>query len=74
MDDRQGEGKCIDCGAQDARTLAGMRYCEKCSESRKVSRKKRYIRLKSIWACANCGKQDSRTLSGKQASGLTRIC
>lgn len=36
MDDRNGSGKCHDCGGQDDRTLAGMRrrgqgyICESC--------------------------------------------
>ena len=79
-DARVAEHRCVTCGAQDERTLAGRTRCAACyakaykwpqratDESRKsAALKKREFRaaMKAEGRCMNCGAQDYLTLRGK---------
>ena len=79
-DERVAEHRCVTCGEQDERTLAGRTRCAACyakaykwpqrmtDESRKsAALKKREFRaaMKAEGRCMNCGAQDYLTLRGK---------
>lgn len=65
---------CVQCGAQDDRTLSGKCMCERCSEankrrmrskSRQEYQRDTYKMLKKHHFCITCRKQDAFTLAGR---------
>ena len=60
-DKRKSLHKCVTCGKQDERTLAGQALCSKCTEKQRQYKQK----LKEQHRCTQCGEQDERTLAGK---------
>ena len=60
-DKRKEQYRCVSCGTQDERTLAGYPYCNKCVERQRQYRKK----MKAQHRCTQCGEQDERTLARK---------
>ena len=59
-DKRKSLHKCVTCGKQDERTLAGQALCSKCAEKQRQYKQK----LKEQHRCTQCGEQDERTLAG----------
>lgn len=71
------EHRCVSCGKQDERTIAGKTLCGVCAKrhSANIMRnkerhyehtKRRFERMKAEHRCVVCGNQDARTLIGKQ--------
>ena len=65
---------CVQCGAQDARTLSGKCMCEKCAmtlgrrqhtQHRRTYQRDTYQMLKAHHYCVSCRKQDAFTLAGR---------
>lgn len=61
---RRAENRCVSCGDQDERTMAGKSHCEICA--RAISEKGKMYRQYKIshGRCAECGNQDKRTRAG----------
>ena len=60
-DKRKALNRCVLCGKQDERTLAGQALCSKCAEKQRQYKQK----LKEQHRCIQCGGQDERTIAGK---------
>lgn len=59
------ERRCVLCGNQDERTLAGKALCETClDKNREASRETREKR-RAEHCCVRCGKKDKWTKSGR---------
>ncbi len=60
---------CTRCGEQDAHTLSGKAFCQKCHqklfEYRAKAARERYLWYKGHKMCPRCGKQDAYTLGGR---------
>lgn len=59
------ENRCVDCGKQDARTLAGMYRCNDCNEKEKERKERRFRYREEHGLCFACGMQDERTKEGE---------
>ena len=53
---RQAMGRCIDCGAQDERTLSGKVCCAECAKKRNEFMRERIAIMKDLHRCPRCGK------------------
>lgn len=61
---RKAEHKCVQCGQQDSRTLAGHVRCVECQAKQSLSNMADYQRKRESHLCVNCGQQDRCTLAG----------
>lgn len=63
-EDRKSRHVCVQCQAQDDRTLSGKTLCADCAAKNQADMAARRERRKSEHLCVRCGKQTPETLAG----------